>query len=60
MNAQILLNPLNELGKFNNTRARISYGIKTTLKSHVCSKKVTICHYARSVVIGVMAFPENL
>ena len=60
MGAHVLFGLLNELGKFNNTRARISYGIRITLKSHFCSKKVTICHYERSVVMGVIAFPENL
>ena len=36
-----------EFNKFKNTRARISYAIKITLKSNFCRK-------------NVIAFPENL
>ena len=32
----------NEFNKFNDTRARLSYDIKITLKSHFCCKNVII------------------
>ena len=43
-----------------NARFYLTFGIKTTLKSHFWRKKVLVCHYVRNVIIDVKPFPKNL
>ena len=53
---------LNELNKFNNTRAGMLdsiYTMTNTFKSHFWRKKLYLCHYVRNVVMDVITFPEN-
>ena len=50
MNAHVLLNLLNELGRRDKMRG---------LKSNFCAKNVIFCHYLRNVVMDVIAFPKN-
>ena len=50
----------NELNKFNNTGARISYDIEITQKSHCWLKKIRFCHNVRNVIMDVITFPGNL
>ena len=61
MSVHVLLNLLNELNKFNNTRARMLDSIyHITLRSHFCRKTLEFCHYVRNVVMDVITFPVNL
>ena len=76
MNAHVLLNLFNELGKprilslfrnefskLNNTRARMLdsiYHMTNTLKSHFWRKNVIILSLCRNVVMNVITFPVNL
>ena len=50
----------NKFDKFSNTRARMLYDIKITLKSHFQRKMVIFCHYVCNVVTDVITLPENL